>query len=174
MAEYFIVYSASAGTELWRGQCQDGQADRQVLPEGAALLKVSAAAMGTVPVDLDIIRDDQRAIVDAAADTFCLQFVTPGVTQSMRYQEKLAEAKAWTTGADPTHFPFLALEAQATDVTIDALAATVLAKAAEWLQIGAKVEAARMAAKREISLATTVGAIAASATIDWNAAVNGA
>lgn len=124
-----------------------------------------------LPIDLDLVRDFYARRVDAEADQFCLRFVSPGVTQSMRYQEKVTEAKAWAPGLDPNDFPFLKLEALETNQTIEDAVTSVLTKAAEWRTIGSKVESKRMGAKAAIAAAGDVPGISAAAQIDWPATI---
>ena len=53
------------------------------------------------------------------------------------------------------------------------LAATVRANADLWTAIGARIEAARLAAKQAITAAEDIPAIFIAATVDWEAVVNG-
>lgn len=168
--KHFVVYEIATGRVTRSGTCQDQDFEAQALP-GEAVMEATSDAIIVAEINLDPLRDFASAQVDEDADAFCLRYVTGGVTQSMRYQQKLAEAKAWRTGGDPANFPFLAAEAAATGQTIGALAATVLAKAAEWLAIGAKVEAARMKAKADIASAQNAAQIHAAAQVDWPAVV---
>lgn len=133
--------------------------------------EIPIAAAQRLPIDLDLVRDFYARRVDAEADEFCLSFVSAGVTQSMRYQEKVAEAKAWAPGLDPDDFPFLKLEALETNQTIDAVVTSVLTKAAEWRSIGSKVESKRIGAKAAIAASGDVPSISAAAQIDWLAAI---
>ena len=62
---------------------------------------------------------------NANAQPFVLrgEFITPGSGQAITYARKEAEARAWVPGHDPATAPFLAAEAEATGISIDALAA---------------------------------------------------
>lgn len=169
--KHFVVYEIATGRVTRSGTCQERDLEAQAMP-GEAVMEATSDAVIVAEINLDPLREHASATVDEEADAFCLRFITGGVTQSMRYQQKLAEAKAWRPGANPSQFPFLSLEAAATGVPIDQLVAIVLAKAAEWLIIGAKVEAARMKAKVDIGAAQSAAQIHAASQVDWSAVVS--
>lgn len=170
--EYFTVFNQT-GAVAWVGSGTPGTIANMRLNGELFAYACTEEEFEAGGITIDRLKLIAGARVDEEADQFCLQFVSGGVTQSMRYQQKLAEAKAWQPGSNPAGFPFLALEAAATGQTIDALVATVLAKAAEWLIISAKVEAARMKAKTEIAAAQNAAQIHAASQVDWQAAIAG-
>lgn len=83
------------------------------------------------------------------------RFLTPGSGQAITYTRKEAEARAWKPGADPAEFPFLTAEASATNMTLAALAALVIAQADAWIAVGSAIEAHRRGLLVAIDAATT-------------------
>ena len=134
------------------------------LPEGT---------LNTIPYDLSVLRNFKKQQIDAQAGAVRSRFITTVPGQESTYLYKAAEAKAWTDSADPADFPMLSAEAAATGVTMGELAATVRANADLWTAIGARIEAARLAAKQAITAAEDIPAIFIAATVDWEAVVNG-
>lgn len=106
-------------------------------------------------------------LIDQAAGRFRKQFITTAPGQEMTYLQKRQEAEAYVAGADPLTVPMLAAEADAMGVSIADLAATVIAKSAEWEQLGAAIEGLRMQAKKAVTEADTIGAKALAAKVDW-------
>lgn len=170
--EYFVVCDAANGAVSWRGQGPKGSASIQQLPEGMAAFEVPMAALVGADIDLAAVRAFYALRVDVAAELYREQFITPGAGQAMTYQRKEAEARAWTSGGDPATAPFIAAEATARGMTIDALAAEIIVAADAWSHIGARIEGARMGAKAAIATAMTVPAIAAGAAVDWATLTN--
>ena len=165
--KHFIVYDPATGTVLRAGTCQDSDLAVQA-GAGEAVMEATANAITVAEVNLDPVRDTLYAKIDAEAEAFCLRFMTPGSTQAMRYMEKRFEAEKWETGvSNPAHFPFLAAEAAATGVTIDALVAIVLAKSLEWRMLGAGTEGLRLGAKKAVLEATNVAEMHAASQINW-------
>ena len=146
MREYFVICDMVTGAYRW-GIGNPGDALLQALPEGYAVLVVPEAAYPAL--DLDIIRPDILAAVDFGAGATRSQFITVVPGQEATYLRKEQEARGWATGDDPATVPFLDAEATATGVSIDTLAATVIATADAWIVVGAKIEGARMGAKKE-------------------------
>jgi len=168
----FIVYDTTTGAVLRGGTCQDGDLALQVLDRpGEAVMEAPPNVALYAEVNLAPVREYVKSQIDASADAFCLQFVTPGTTQAMRYQQKLAEAKAWVPGANIDDFAMLKAECLATGQQVEDLVSSVLAKAAEWLYIGAAVEGARMAAKASVDAAQTVAEIHQASQVNWNALI---
>lgn len=173
MSEYWIVYDAATGAECYRGtSTTPGSAAAQQVGDGLAVFPVSKAVFQSAPLDLDGVRAEQCAGIDADAEATRSLFITPGSGQAMTYLRKEAEADAWLAD-NSASVPFLEAEAAATGVTVAALAALVSARAAQWAAIGPKIEAARMGAKQAVLAAGNLAAIAAARAVDWAAVTEG-
>lgn len=165
--KHFVVYDPVSGEPLRSGVCQDIDLQMQA-GEGEAVMETTAAAQVVVEIDLTPVKEALYNKIDAAAEAFCLRFITAGYTQAMRYMEKRIEAAAWVpSSSDPAAFPFLAAEAAATDVTIDELAETIKATSAAWTALGAAVEGKRMAAKKAVAASSNLAEMDAASNIDW-------
>lgn len=170
MSEFWIIYKAT-GEEAYRGtSTTPGSAAAQQPGDGLAVMPVSEAVFRSDPLDLDGVRADQCAQIDAEAEATRSLFITPGSGQAMTYLRKEAEAASWLAD-NSASVPFLDAEAAATGVTVAALAALVAARAAQWAAIGPKIEAARMGAKQAVQEAGNLAAIAAARAVDWAAVV---
>lgn len=124
----------------------------------------------TVPFDLADLRSTQIARVNEGAGAFRRRFITDVSGQQATYLDKEVEAKAWALGADAADFPYLAAEADASGVPIADIAALVLATAATWRALNAKIEGRRRGAIVAIEdEGATAEAIIAAAAIDWDA-----
>lgn len=88
------------------------------------------------------------SLVDQAAEEARLRHLTPGVGQSMTYEEKHRQALA---GGGP----MISAEADALGMTVQEVIDSVLTARAQWEQIGSQIEAARLKAKRDIRAAQT-------------------
>ncbi|HEX8384168.1 hypothetical protein [Sphingomonas sp.] len=166
--EYWIVYDVATGAVLYRGEGSVGTARYQALPEGAALITVPHAVVASVELNLVALRTALAARVDADAEAMRMRFLTPGAGQAMTYQRKEAEARAYLADAGAP-VPFLAAEAPARGMTIEALAVEVVDRANAWTAIGSTIEALRLGAKGGVEIATTLGSILAAATVTWPA-----
>lgn len=111
-------------------------------------------------IDLDVLKADLKAAIDAGAERERLRYITGGAGQAMTYARKVEEAKAVQAAdePDPADYPMLAASIGIDGEDIETVAATVLAMDAAWAQIGAAIEAARLTAKRLIDEAETVEA----------------
>lgn len=98
--------------------------------------------------DLDETRAHYLATVDTEAERLRMQHVTPGNGQAMTYEAKHREALA---GGGP----MIAAEAEALGATEQEVIDSALAARERWELAGAKIEAARIKAKRDIRAATT-------------------
>lgn len=76
------------------------------------------------------------------------QFITPGNGQAMSYEEKHRQALAGGGS-------MITAEAEALEITEQEVIDSVLAARAQWEQIGAAIEAARLKAKKSIRHANT-------------------
>lgn len=128
------------------------------------------AIMG-MEIDLAWLRAQLIARIDQEAGEVRAQFITVAPGQEMTYMTKWQEAKAWASGNDPETAPFLKMEAEMTDTTIDAIAALVLATVQGWLSIGPKIEGARRRGNVLIDAAATSQEACAAAQIDWPAVI---
>lgn len=169
MMEYYVVFDTATGAVRWRGQGPEGTASLQMLSEGLAALTVPQACLAGEDFDIEPLRIAVLATIDERAETVRQRYLTPGAGQALTYQRKEAEARAWHEGATPAHFPFLSAEADATGVTIDTLAAEVIAMADQWAVIGSAIEGVRMAAKKAVAEASGLPQIIAAAAVTWPA-----
>lgn len=167
----YVVFNAESGEVIKAGGVSPNMLHLQA-GEGEIAVEVPAEVISWPNLNLDPLRVKLRADVDAAAGDFSSQFVTIAPTQDMRYREKLEEALAWKAGDAPADYPFLSCEAQATDQTLDEVAANVVSTWQQWKIIGSRIEGRRMGAKRSIAEATTLKDLVAAATIDWVQAIS--
>ncbi|RXR28962.1 hypothetical protein [Sphingobium fluviale] len=121
-------------------------------------------------LDLTLLRPALYARIDAEAEAFCKDFVTPGETQMVRYQRKEAQARAYLADSNAS-VPMLEAEAAATGVIVATLAATVVAIADAWGGIMDVVEGARIGAKKAVLDAATAPEAVLAAQVDWQALV---
>lgn len=98
--------------------------------------------------DLDEARAFYLAEADRKAEAERSRYITPGNGQAMTYEDKHREAVAGDG-------PLLRAEAEALEMTVAEVAASVLAARAQWEQAGARIEAARLKAKKQIRQAQT-------------------
>lgn len=130
---------------------------------------------------LDAIKSNLKLLVDTAAETERLKYITAGVGQSMTYTEKFNQAvdysKKYAAHAnDPKNEPepneadYLLLKAGLgiDGKTLIEVAETVTYAYAIWQQIGAAIEATRLETKAAIENAKTADdAQAVFASIKW-------
>jgi len=127
----------------------------------AALAQVLAAhGLQIFAPTLDEVKDSLKAAIDEAAETERLRYITGGAGQAMTYQEKVAQAVAYTKAwlawqADPDNVPevktneysLLAAGLGIDGDTLLEVAETVTYAYAIWQQIGSAIEATRLLAK---------------------------
>ncbi|MGC4411283.1 hypothetical protein [Rhizobium sp. ST-5] len=103
--------------------------------------------------------------VDAEAEAHRHRYITPGAGQAMTYARKAEEARLCLSAVDPNpeDYPLLAAEIGITASTLVGVAQVVATANAQWLQIGAAIEAARLSTKQSIVNAETVEAAKAAA-----------
>lgn len=106
---------------------------------------------------LDQIRHQAGAVVDAAAETARLLFLTPGAGQAMTYQQKEVEADAILSDGAPsaTDYPFLAACIGVDGDTLAEVGSVIRARRDAWVLAGAQIEQTRLHAKQAIRAATT-------------------
>jgi hypothetical protein len=117
-------------------------------------------------------KDDAKRRIDRNAEQARLRYVTAGAGQAMAYKAKEEEARMVTTFApgvdlDPSAFPFLALEAEATGQTLRQVAQVVVAAADLWRQVGARIEVLRLSAKRAVEAAASESEVRVAARVEW-------
>ena len=93
--------------------------------------------------DLDEARAFYLGKADRKAEAERSRYITPGNGQAMTYEAKHREALVGDG-------PLLRAEAEALEMTVAEVAASVLAARAQWEQVGAQIEAARLKAKKQI------------------------
>ena len=171
MMQNFVLYETATGAVRNKYFLPEGS-PAQELPEGCAILLVPLAAVappGPREVDLEPIREGLIGFVNHDAGQFRLRFITDVPGQGESYITKEEEAKAWTAGADPSAFPFLAAEAMYTATPIADVVSLVLATAAGWRALAAKIEGRRRGAMVELAAATNVAAMVRASAVDWAA-----
>lgn len=97
---------------------------------------------------LDEARSHYLGEVDRLAKAERSKYITTGNGQAMTYEEKHRQA---LNGGGP----MITAEAEALEVTEQEVIDSVLAARAQWEQVGAQIEAARLKAKKDIRAATT-------------------
>lgn len=122
------------------------------------------------PEALEAVKSDLKRSIDAAAEAERLRYITPGAGQAMTYSQKADEARRCidAIGPDAADYPLLAAEIGITAGTLVGVAQVIAAANAQWLQIGAAIEAARLSTKMAIAAAETEEAArAAAAAVVW-------
>ena len=107
---------------------------------------------------------DAKADIDHLAGQTRARFMTVTEGQESVYAEKSREADAWVADARPSTgggaYPHLEAEATASGITLGEVAENVLATRALWQGVlSPAIEATRMAAKRRVDVALTIGDI---------------
>lgn len=100
-------------------------------------------------------------IVDQMAETERQKFITSSPGQAMTYQQKEAEARAFSQDSSPSadKYPMIYGEVGITASTVQEVVATILQNARAWAIIGAKIDAMRLEAKKRIRSAASNEAI---------------
>lgn len=131
------------------------------------------------PMDLGGVQTTLLGRLDDAAERRRLIYLTPGAGQALTYQQKFAEAMAYSVGQSPATaaaYPLLAvsigIEAKADGsgpcATLADVAALVLTVAGQWTAVAAAIEAARLGGKAAVKSASTVdAAVAAYGAVTW-------
>lgn len=123
----------------------------------------------SITVDVAILKSVLLQRVDAEAGAFRSRFITVSPGQEATYLRKEDEARRYAASGGAGSYPFLSAEATATGATLAAVATLVLETADQWVPLGAAIEGRRRAAKLAIEAATTIPAVIAAATVDWDA-----
>jgi hypothetical protein len=169
--EYYAVYDITTGAVQWKTRGPLGSAAIERVEPGMAVIEMPYAAFVAIPDDLSPLKSAVISLVNVAAGDFRKRYITDIPGQQDTYIAKEAEARAWTSGADTSQFPYLACEAAATNMTVDAVAALVLATAEAWRALDPKIEGRRRGATVAIDAATNIAEIVQAANVDWTALV---
>ena len=130
----------------------------------------ASADDGTVALDVAKLDAELHRQIDAEAGAFRLNFITDVPGQAGTYIEKEKQAERFIADAsDPADFPMIVGEAAARGISEQAMAEMIVAIAAQWREIDALVENARMGAKLAVSAAATEVEKRAAAVVDWGA-----
>ena len=148
-----------------------------LVPEGATVYESEQAWQAAINasrqlphVDLSMTKAQLKRTVDAQAESERLKYITPGAGQSMTYQQKVDEARAFKATSSPkaSDYPVLSSEVGITAETLSDVADIVLAAFAQWQLIGAAIEGIRLGAKRDIDAAADEAAARAIVdAIEW-------
>jgi hypothetical protein len=130
---------------------------------------VTTAQPAAVSARLASLRAAAVAEVNQGAGAFRQRFITDIPGQQATYLGKEQEALAWTEGANPDDFPYLANEAAATGQEIGDVVALILATATTWRALDAKVEGKRRGAAVAIAAAETEEDVNTAKAVDWDA-----
>lgn len=111
-------------------------------------------------------------LVDAAAETARMAWVTPGTGQAASYIYKAQQAHAVLAVADPqalapADYPLLASTIGIDGPDLVSVAQVVVTTEAAWVGILAAIEAARKTAKAAVAAAATVAEAEAAAVVAW-------
>jgi hypothetical protein len=110
----------------------------------------------TYAPDIPGLRAAMRSAIDADAERCRLRYLTPGMGQSMVYQQKAAEADALLAAGgdpDPAAYPILAASLGIEADTITDIAHLVIGTRMAWTVIAAQIEAVRLGAKQALDQA---------------------
>lgn len=134
------------------------------------VLVVTQSAVDWNSEQVTAAKPNLKARADKWAEDERAKYVTTIWGQEVVYVDKESEAKAykaWTDGGsigNAPDTPYLTAEAAATNQTIAALVATVLANSAAWRPLSAQIEAKRAGLKATIDAAQTAADLRA---IEW-------
>lgn len=119
--------------------------------------------------DLAPVKSEAKKAIDASAEEYRLNFITPGAGQAMTYQEKYNEAVAFL--GDPTlqphEVPHIYSEVGVTGATPFQVAQVVVNMRDIWKQISARIDGARIAAKDAVDAAGNPADLASASQVDW-------
>jgi hypothetical protein len=124
--------------------------------------------------DLSGPKADAKQRIDVDAETFRLNFITPGSGQSMTYEEKYQEAMAFLANPniDEEHIPHIVLEIGITAPTKQGVAEVIVGMRNQWKLLSAKIDAARLAAKKAVDEAANPADIENARNVNWLAVVS--
>jgi hypothetical protein len=157
------------------------------LPEGEFLMQSDTANIGATYIavtnsfsmptpaapPLDYLKERAITTIDNAAGAERGKYITVTAGQEMTYQEKVHQAQGFQADVAPdaTKYPMIYGEVGITAASAAEVAATVLQSFGQWQVIGARIERARLKAKRDVTAAQSAAEIdVILAAIDWAAA----
>lgn len=113
------------------------------------------------PLSLAELVSNALIIVDDAAETARLKFITPGSAQAMVYQRKVQEAETLELDQSPDEENYMLLSAEIgiTGSSIQEVAESVLAQRDAWLIVAAQIEQTRLLAKNALKAALDNGQV---------------
>lgn len=138
-------------------------------PEVPASVSRFVSAWTPAAPDLAVLKADAVRRIDASAEQYRHQFLTPGSGQAMAYQQKLDEARAKIANpsiADAS-IPHIVAEAEALGISKGDMAQQIVSTFEIWQQVSAAIEGMRAAAKLAVAAAETPDAVATAANVDW-------
>lgn len=110
-----------------------------------------------VGFDGDLADGKQKAleVLDADVSEAQQRWLTSLPAQASVYRSKASEAQRYISGSEGD-FPWLLAESEVSGLSIADVAQAVVNAARKWDVVGAKIEATRLAAKRNIQAATNI------------------
>lgn len=110
-------------------------------------------AIAPAVLSIETVRALAYIRIDADAERQRLKYITPGHGQAMVYSEKASEAVRFAADTSPTlgNYPLLMAEVGLTADTIEDVVQTILSRRNLWLWIAAKIERARLQAKKLVN-----------------------
>jgi len=110
---------------------------------------------------IDSERDFALDRVDGIASNKRAQYISGGTGQELIYNEKSKQAEDFKNAGytNPENYPFISMEAEALGYTPQEVADTIITNRVAWIQLGATIEAARLAAKQSIRDAVAISEI---------------
>ncbi|GFK94409.1 Prophage tail fiber assembly protein TfaE [Fundidesulfovibrio magnetotacticus] len=113
--------------------------------------------------DMAAVTAYAEAVIDAQADQQLSPYMSLSAGRAMTYMAKEAQARAFLAASEPVaaDYPLIAGEVGITGATPREVAETILAMSQAWHSIGAAIEAARLAAKKQVREAASPEAVQA-------------
>jgi hypothetical protein len=120
--------------------------------------------------ELQALKSSMLTTVDAEAETFRHQFITPGAGQAMTYEEKYAEALAYlaNTEIDEDEIPHIVAEVGITGADKMEVAQAIVTVREQWRVLSASIEKVRLGQKKLIGEAVSVEALHTVPAVDWS------
>lgn len=107
--------------------------------------------------DLAVLLAQVEIAIDQAASDACARYLSTGVAQDLRYNEKAREIERWQAAylpRNPGDYPVMVAEADACGVTLEEKVAEIAAVRETWVTLCAGVEALRIGGKRACAACT--------------------
>lgn len=122
------------------------------------------------PEEVAAAQEQGRVSVDRLAEKARLNYLTPGLGQTLAYQAKVEEVRRYDRDTNPVKadYPYLSAEIGVTGDSLTAVADAVRSAVAVWAEKGPEIERTRLKAKSDIAKAETVDRIQAIVSaIEW-------